>query len=116
MVGMIDICILALLLMACVNIMRLGDGDKALISISEKVVSTARGAEASIAGLVLAMSSVMGLNAPPILAIGIAYAKPIGKKFRIHPYRIANILDAFACTLVFSLPWTPVLLLFDMPL
>lgn len=111
MSGMIDICILALLLMACVNIMRVGDGDKALISFSEKVVKTARGAEASIASLILGMCAVMGLNAPPILAVGLSYAKPIGKRFNIHPYRIANVMDAFSNTIVFTLPWTPALLL-----
>lgn len=109
--GMVDISILAILLMACVNIMRVGGGDKALIDFSQKIVKTARGAEAAIAGLILSMSAVMGLNAPPILAVGISYAKPVGEKFGIHPYRVANILDAFSNTLVFTLPWTPALLL-----
>jgi Na+/H+ antiporter NhaC len=109
--GMVDICIFALLIMACVNIMRVGNGDKALMSIAEKFISTARGAEASIGGLTLALTSVMGLNAPPILAIGISYAKPIGDKYKIHKYRIANILDGLANTLCFVLPWSPALFL-----
>lgn len=109
--GMVEICILALLVLSCVHIMKAGGGDKKLLIIAEKFVTTARSAEASIAGLVIAMSTIMGLNAPPILAIGPSYAKPIGEKFNIHPYRRANLLDATACTLVYSLPWTPALLL-----
>ncbi|UPA31277.1 hypothetical protein L0P85_03850 [Terrisporobacter glycolicus] len=88
-----------------------GGGDKALINITEKFVHTARGVEISIGGLALAMSGIMGLNAPPILAIGTSFAKPLGEKYKISPYRRANLLDATACTLVYSLPWTPALLL-----
>lgn len=109
--GMVDICILALLILSSVHIMRKGGGDKKLLEVAEKLVKTVRSAEASIAALVLIMSSIMGLNAPPILAIGTSYAKPVGEKFKIHPYRRANLLDAVACTLVYSLPWTPALLL-----
>ena len=109
--GMVDICILALLILACVNVMREGGGDKKLLGVAEKLVRTARGAEASMAGLVIIMSAIMGLNAPPILAIGTSYAKPIGEKFKIHPYRRANLLDATANTLVYSVPWSTALLL-----
>lgn len=109
--GMIDICILALLVLACVHIMQEGGGDKKLLELAEKFVKTPRGAEGSIAALVIIMSTIMGLNAPPILAVGTSYAKPIGEKFKIHPYRRANLLDATACTLVYSVPWSTALLL-----
>lgn len=109
--GMVDICILALLIFACVNIMQEGGGDKKLLGVAEKFVKTARGAEASIAGLVVLMAAVMGLNAPPILAVGTSYAKPIGEKYKIHPYRRANVLDGTANTLVYSVPWSAALLL-----
>lgn len=109
--GMIDISVLALLLMAIVNIMRVGGGDKALIGLAEKVISTARGAEISIASLILAMCTIMGLNAPAILAIGLPYARPIAEKFNISPYRTANVLDALSCTVIYLLPWGSGLLL-----
>lgn len=109
--GMVDICILALLVLSCVHIMQAGGGDKKLLQLAGKLVKTVRGAEASIAFLVIAMSTIMGLNAPPILAVGTSFAKPIGEEYNIHPYRRANLLDATACTLVYSLPWTPALLL-----
>ncbi|MTI67163.1 MAG: sodium:proton antiporter [Firmicutes bacterium] len=109
--GMVDISILALLILACVNIMKEGGGDKALIGLANKFVKTARGVEVSMITLIITMSAIMGLNAPPILALGTFYAKPLGEKYKIHPYRRANLLDATACTLVYSLPWTPALLL-----
>ncbi|PAB59557.1 Na+/H+ antiporter NhaC family protein [Anaeromicrobium sediminis] len=109
--GMIEICILALLILSCVHIMKAGGGDKKLLELAEKFVKTVAAVEASIALLVSIMSAIMGLNAPPILAIGTSYAKPLGEKYKIHPYRRANLLDATACTLAYSLPWTPALLL-----
>ncbi|WP_026894940.1 Na+/H+ antiporter NhaC family protein [Clostridiisalibacter paucivorans] len=109
--GMADICILALLILACVNIMEKGGGDKTLIDFANKFVKTPRGVEISMSILVIAMSCVMGLNAPPILALGTFYARPLGEKYKIHPYRRANILDATSCTIAYALPWTPSLLL-----
>lgn len=109
--GMVDICILALLVISCVHIMEAGGGDKKLLELAGKFVKSARGAEAAISMLVIIMSSIMGLNAPPILAVGTFFAKPIGEQYNIHPYRRANLLDATANTLVYSLPWTPALLL-----
>ncbi len=109
--GMVEICILALLVLACVKIMQCGGGDKALIDFAQKFVKTVRGVEMSISGLIIAMSAIMGLNAPPILAVGTSFARPLGEQYKIHPYRRANLLDATACTLVYSLPWTPALLL-----
>jgi len=109
--GMVDICILALLILSCVHIMKAGEGDKELLRIVEKLAHTARGVEASIAFLSATLAGIMGLNAPPILAVGTSFAKPLGEKYNIHPYRRANLLDATACTLAYSLPWTPALLL-----
>lgn len=109
--GMVDICILALLVLSCVHIMQNGGGTDKLLELAEKFVKTDRGAEMSISFLVIAMSTIMGLNAPPILAVGTSYAKPIGEKFGIHPYRRANLLDATACTLCYTVPWSPAMLL-----
>ena len=53
---------------------------------------------------------MMSINDPAILAVGLSYAKPVGEKFGLHPYRRANIIDSMACTLVYSLPWSAALL------
>lgn len=108
--GMVDVIILTLLIMAMVNILKQGEGDKMILSASSKIIKTARSAEASIAVLEMGLSGMTGVNTPAILAVGAPYAKPVGEKFNIHPYRRANILDATACTLNYSLPWTAVVL------
>ncbi|MFP3835993.1 hypothetical protein, partial [Chryseobacterium sp. SIMBA_028] len=64
----------------------------------------------SSAGLSLLMSSLMSINAPAILAVGLSYAKPVGERFGLSPYRRANIIDSMSCTLVYSLPWSAALL------
>lgn len=109
--GMVEIIIFTLLLIISIKIMRKGKGSEALVESAKKIVKTARGAEMSTGFLVVAFSAIMGINAPAILAIGLSYAKPIGDKFNIHPYRMANILDGLGNTLAFTMPWTPTILL-----
>lgn len=60
--------------------------------------------------MVILLSSVMGLNAPAILAVGASFAKPLFEKYEISPYRAANLLDAQSNTLVYALPWTPAII------
>lgn len=109
--GMADICILTVLVMGMVGVMNAAEGDKLLMRGASKMIHTARGAEASIFAIVLCLSSMTGVNTPSILAVGTPFAKPIGEKFKIHPYRRANILDGTACTLNYVLPWTSIILL-----
>src|SRR5699024_4062972 len=109
--GMVEIIIFTLLLIISIKIMRKEKGSEALVESAKKIVKSARGAEMSTGFLVVAFSAIMGINAPAILAIGLSYAKPIGDKFNIHPYRMANILDGLGNTLAFTMPWTPTILL-----
>lgn len=108
--SMLQVCILAILLFGSIAIMRAGHGDQKLLDSLGKVAKTARGAEFSITGMVIALSALMGLNAPAILAVGSSFAKPLAEKHGISPYRAANLLDATSCTLVYSLPWTPAII------
>lgn len=107
---MADLSILVLLLAGGIRLMLDGGGSDKLINLLKGFVKTPRGAEASSAGLSLLLSSMMSINAPAILAVGLSYAKPVGEKFGLHPYRRANIIDSMACTLVYSLPWSAALL------
>ncbi|GAB6137982.1 Na+/H+ antiporter NhaC family protein [Halanaerobaculum tunisiense] len=109
--GMVAIAILAMLIMSTVRIMVTGGGIELLLEGAKKIVNSVTAVEVSIGALITGVTAVMGINAPPILAVGSAYAKPLGEKYELHPYRRANILDGLACTLVYSLPWTPALLL-----
>lgn len=105
--SMIQVCILALLLFGSISIMRNGRGDVKLLNALNKVTETRIGAELTISAMVIILSALMGLNAPAILAVGASFAKPLGKKHNISPYRVANLLDAQSNTFVYSLPWTP---------
>ncbi len=105
--SMIQVCILALLLFGSISVMRNGHGDVKLLNALNKVTETRIGAELTISAMVIILSALMGLNAPAILAVGASFAKPLGKKHNISPYRVANLLDAQSNTFVYSLPWTP---------
>ena len=107
---MMQVVLLAILLFGSIAIMREGQGDVKLLNSLGKIAKTARGAEFTIAGMTIALSALMGLNAPAILAVGGSFAKPLSRKHGISPYRTANLLDATSCTLVYSLPWTPAII------
>lgn len=108
--SMIQVCILALLLFGSISIMRQGQGDVKLLNALGKVANTRIGAELTISGMVIILSALMGLNAPAILAVGASFAKPLGDKHGISPYRVANLLDAQSNTLCYALPWTPAMI------
>lgn len=104
---MADLSILVILLSAGIHIMLDGGGSEALVAFGRRIVKTSVfGIELMSAVLELILSALMSINAPAILAVGLSFTKPLGEKFKIHPYRRANILDAFACTLVYTLPWS----------
>lgn len=108
--SMLQVSILALLLFGSISIMRAGGGDQKLLMALGKAAKTARGAELVISAMVIVLSSIMGLNAPAILAVGASFAKPLSEKYGISPYRTANLLDAQSNTLVYALPWTPAII------
>lgn len=107
---MADLSILVILLVAGIRIMADGGGTEILVAKFKSVIKTARGVEMSSGLLALVFSALMSINAPAILAVGLSFARPLGEKFNIHPHRRANIIDALACTLVYSLPWSAGLL------
>ncbi len=108
--SMIQVIVLALLLFGSISVMRNGHGDVKLLNALNKVTNTRIGAELTISAMVITLSALMGLNAPAILAVGASFAKPLGQKHGISPYRIANLLDAQSNTFVYSLPWTPAMI------
>lgn len=105
--SMLQVCILALLLFGSISIMRAGGGDVKLLNALGKVAKTAVGAELVISAMVIILSSIMGLNAPAILAVGASFAKPLSEKFGFTGYRAANLLDAQSNTLCYAVPWSP---------
>ena len=108
---MADLSILVILLSAGIFIMTDGGGGEVLVEFGHKIIKkSVFGLELSTAILELLFSGIMSLNAPAILAVGLSFTKPLGDKFKLHPYRRANLLDAFSCTIVYTLPWTAAVL------
>lgn len=104
---MADLSILVILLSAGIQVMLDGGGGEALVAFGRKIVKKSfLGLELTAGVLELIFSSLMSINAPAILAVGMSFMRPLGEKFKIHPYRRANILDTLACTLVYSVPWS----------
>jgi len=104
---MADLSILVILLSAGIHIMLDGGGSEALVAFGRRIVKkSVFGFELTTALLELVFSALMSINAPAILAVGLSFTKPLGEKLQLHPYRRANLLDAFACTLVYTLPWS----------
>ncbi|MFT5875600.1 MAG: Na+/H+ antiporter NhaC [Clostridium sp.] len=108
--SMLQVCLLAILLFGSIAVMRVGQGDLKLLDVIGKIAKGPKGAEFSIAGMIITLSALMGLNAPAILAVGASFAKPLSEKHGISPYRTANLLDGISNTLVYSLPWTPAII------
>lgn len=108
--SMMQVVILALLLFGSIEIMKAGHGDIKLLNTLENVAKGPMGAEFIISAMVILLSSLMGLNAPAILAVGPSFAKPLSERYGISPYRAANLLDAQSNTLVYALPWTPAII------
>ncbi len=108
--SMLQVCILAILLFGSIAIMRAGQGDIKLLNSLGKIARGPKSSEGVIAVMITLLSSLMGLNAPAILAVGSSFAKPMSQRYGISPYRTANLLDATSCTLVYSLPWTPAII------
>lgn len=108
--SMLQVVILALLLFGSIQIMRDGHGDVKLLNALGNVAKNAKGAELVISFMIIVLSALMGLNAPAILAVGASFARPLGEKFGISPYRTANLLDAQSNTLVYAMPWTPAII------
>lgn len=108
--SMLQVCILALLLFGSIAIMREGQGDLRLLHALGKVAKTPFSAEITISLMIIILSSLMGLNAPAILAVGASFAKPLSKQHGISPYRTANLMDGQSNTFVYCLPWTPAMI------
>lgn len=108
--SMMQVVILALLLFGSIAVMKAGHGDVKLLNALENIAKGPRGAEFIISIMVILLSSLMGLNAPAILAVGPSFAKPLSERYGISPYRAANLLDAQSNTLVYALPWTPAII------
>jgi Na+/H+ antiporter NhaC len=82
-----------------------------VVDLSDRRMSSARSAEGWLVGVT---SGVVLLTTHSVVAILMAgqFAREAGERFRLHPYRRANLLDVTVCTYPFILPYfIPVILM-----
>lgn len=104
--SMMAVVILALLVMPCAKVMINGGGIDLLLDKMGKLVKTSKGAEISMAGVILPLNATIPVSVVGMLAAGPTFFKQMGEKYNISKYRRANILDGLSCTLAYTLPWT----------
>lgn len=103
--GYLSLAILILLIVAGGHIMKLGGALDALV---DRLAAFARNsvarAEVAIWSIVFALNVFITINtAAEITAAPVV--SDLGKRFRLHPYRRANFLDAVSSALGYIFPW-----------
>ena len=98
--------VLVLFILAVAQV--LTDSGIMLMLLKRLEKSAARGvrsAELMISGITLAFTIPLGANAPAILLVGPTIGRPLGIDKKLHPARIANLMDCAANTVFYMLPW-----------
>jgi Na+/H+ antiporter NhaC len=103
--GYLSLSILVLLIVAGGHIMRLGGAMDAIVDSLAKMAgkSVAR-AEVSMWSIIFSLNVFITINtAAEITAAPVV--SQLGKRFKLHPYRRANFLDAVSSALGYIFPW-----------
>ncbi|MFQ5548945.1 MAG: Na+/H+ antiporter NhaC family protein [Woeseia sp.] len=103
--GYLGLSILILLIVAGGHLMRLGGALDALIDGLKRFAreSVAR-AETAMWGIVFSLNAFITINTAAEIAAGPVISR-LGKRFRLHPYRRANLLDAVTSAIGYIFPW-----------
>lgn len=103
--GYIGLSVLILLIVAAGHLMRLGGALDAMIDALKRLArdSVAR-AEAAMWGIVFSLNVFITINTAAEIAAAPVVSQ-LGKRFRLHPYRRANLLDAVSSALGYIFPW-----------
>ncbi|SHF34466.1 Na+/H+ antiporter NhaC [Modicisalibacter ilicicola DSM 19980] len=109
--GYVNMAILILLIVAAAHLMRLGG---TMETITEKLMSwiknSVKRAELSIWSIVALLNSAITINTAAEIAAA-PFVRELGRRYHIHRYRRANMLDAVTSALGYIFPWgAPVLL------
>ena len=105
-IGMEDIAIIAVLIGGLVGIIQHNGGIEWLLNFVRSKVTTKRGAEFGIAGLVSATDIATANNTISIIMSG-PLAKNITDEYDVDPRKSASLLDIFARVLSRFLPYSP---------
>ena len=103
--GYLGLSILILLIVAAGHLMRLGGALEALIDGLKRFAreSVAR-AETAMWGIVFSLNAFITINTAAEIAAGPVISR-LGKRFKLHPYRRANMLDAVTSAIGYIFPW-----------
>jgi Na+/H+ antiporter NhaC len=103
--GYLGLSILILLIVAGGHLMRLGGALDALIDALKKFAreSVAR-AETAMWGIVFSLNAFITINTAAEIAAAPVISQ-LGKRFKLHPYRRANMLDAVTSAIGYIFPW-----------
>lgn len=103
--ALIPTSILTLLLVTAIGIMEAGGFLKKFISWLQKTIArSVRGTEFAILGLITFTNICVSVNTVAMITAG-PLANILRKKFNIHPYRSANLLDTVSCSFPYLLPY-----------
>lgn len=103
--GYIGLSILVLLIVAGGHLMRLGGALDAMIDGLKRFAraSVAR-AEVAMWSIVFSLNAFITINTAAEIAAGPVISQ-LGKRFKLHPYRRANMLDAVTSAIGYIFPW-----------
>jgi Na+/H+ antiporter NhaC len=104
-VGYIGLSVLILLIVAGGHLMRLGGALDAMIDRLKQLArdSVAR-AEVAIWSIVFSLNVFITINTAAEIAAAPVVSQ-LGKRFKLHPYRRANMLDAVTSAIGYIFPW-----------
>jgi Na+/H+ antiporter NhaC len=103
--GYLSMAILILMIVAGSHIMRMGGAMDALIAGLMRIAgASVRRGEVAIWSIVFSLNVFITINTAAEIAAAPVVSN-LGKKFRLHPYRRANMLDAVSSAIGYIFPW-----------
>jgi Na+/H+ antiporter NhaC len=103
--GYVGLSILILLIIAGGHLMKVGGALDALVGAILRIAdSSVARAEAAIWTLVFSLNVFITINTAAEITAGPIVSR-LGKRFKLHPYRRANMLDAVTSAVGYIFPW-----------
>lgn len=103
--GYLSMAVLILLIVSGSHIMRSGGAMDSLIArLSALAGASVARAEVAIWSIVFSLNAFITINTAAEIAAAPVVAR-LGSKFKLHPYRRANLLDAVTSALGYIFPW-----------
>jgi Na+/H+ antiporter NhaC len=104
--GYVEMACLILMIVACSHIMKAGGAMDGVVAwLARRAGRSAARAELSMWLIVFLLNVFITINTAAEIAAA-PFVRRLGKGFRIHPYRRANLLDATTSALGYIFPWS----------